>query len=388
MKACFVFIIVLSVASMPSKANAGFFSDLVTKVLGNNIQASEIESIDSKVNTHNSQTVPLLEASVNPDVKNIKDEPELMIVGDDALSANTGSYGTDSISKQYATSAEITTYTVKKGDTLEKIAKKFGVSKNTIVSSNDSVNNAKSPLSVGQVLTILPIDGVAYTVKKGDTVTGLAKRYNATSKDILEYNDLTKASDLQIGDTIVIPGGDAPKIVEKEKTPIKVADKKPSIASKESSVNEEERAVSVEIEIPSSNESPVVASSGFIWPVSAGVGRISQGLHDDNAVDLAAPKGTPIYAPKSGTVLIADGSGWNGGYGLYVVINFNGGGQMLLGHMSKVTAVAGEQVNQGDLIGYVGSTGKSTGNHIHLSSRGSKNPYGSLRVNNSSSDFN
>ena len=123
---------------------------------------------------------------------------------------------------------------------------------------------------------------------------------------------------------------------------------------------------------------------GYIWPFPLGDGRVSQGLHADNAMDFAAPKGTPIYAIKDGTVLIADGSGWNGGYGLYVVINFNDGAQALFGHMSKVIAKAGQAVKQGDIIGYVGSTGKSTGSHTHISYRsteGKPNPYRFLPKN-------
>ncbi|MES2930627.1 MAG: M23 family metallopeptidase [Patescibacteria group bacterium] len=383
-KVCFSLVIAIAIVGKPSQAYAGFFSDLVTKVLGQEIQAAEVPIIN-----HNSQTVPLLESSsVDPDVKNSIDvKPSTVtIVEDEALASDAGLMGTDTIEKQYVTSAEIKTYTVKKGDTLEKIAKEFGVSKNTLIQSNDSVNS-KGTIAVGQVLTILPIDGVAYTVKKGDTASSLAKTYNASVADILSYNALEKASDMQIGDTIVIPGGEKPVVAEKpaEKPKVKVPEDTIAITIP-TPVTDTTVGVSTGETEPKSTSTP--SSSGFIWPVTVGVGRISQRLHDDNAVDLAAPKGTPIYAPKDGTVLIADNSGYNGGYGLYVVVNFTDGGQMLFGHMSKVASTAGQKVSQGDVIGYVGTTGSSTGNHVHLSARGGiKNPYGFLRVNNTSADF-
>jgi murein DD-endopeptidase MepM/ murein hydrolase activator NlpD len=121
---------------------------------------------------------------------------------------------------------------------------------------------------------------------------------------------------------------------------------------------------------------------GFIWPFPKGVGRVLQGLHADQAYDFAAPKGTPIYAVYSGTVLISHPTGYNGGYGLYVVINFDDGRQAIFGHMSKVVAKVGQVVKKGDIIGYVGSTGKSTGPHLHLGFHGElRNPYIGLKVN-------
>lgn len=392
-KASFSLLLIISVVSLPAYAYAGFFSDLVTKVLGTEAQAGEIPVIEN-TNTviHNSQTLPLPESSINPDLKNIVEAPAVTIVSDEALLPSTNPLGTDSISKQYATSAEITTYTVKKGDTIEKIAKDFGISKNTLIKSNDSLTT-KGTLTVGQVLAILPIDGIAYTVKKGDTVSTLAVKYSATTKDILEYNDLEKASDLQVGDTIVIPGGEKPVAPEKpeKKEPVVEVKKAPE---KEIAVTTPTPVLpDVVLNIPTAVlTTPEVraesSTDGFIWPLPLSAGRVSQRLHDDNAMDIAAPKGTPIYAPKDGTVLIADGSGYNGGYGLYVVVNFNDGGQMLFGHMSKVASVGGQKVAQGDIIGYVGTTGSSTGNHIHVSARGGlKNPYSHLKVGNTSANY-
>ncbi len=359
-----------------TQVNAGFFSS-IGEIFGIGVQAEE-RSLDAR----NSQNIPLLEPSITPDLRSGAKVRDVVMLDGEALEANTNPMGTSDVEAQYISTQKIQIYKVVAGDTLDTISKKFGVSKNSLVSSNDSLP-LKGKLKVGQTIVILPVEGLVYEVKKGDTIEALARKYSTTSKEILKYNNMENASDLQIGDTIVLPG--AKKIVAKPaeiKAPsVKAPSEKPAEIS--APTQKEEKA-----EISASSSDAPAASSGYIWPLPLGAGRISQRLHDDNAVDIAAPKGTPIYAIKDGTVLIADDSGWNGGYGLYVVINFDDGGQALYGHMSKVATVAGTVVKQGDLIGYVGTTGLSTGNHVHLSLRGGlKNPYGYLKVNNTSSNF-
>lgn len=359
-----------------TQANAGFFSSL-GQILGIGAQAEE-RSLDS----HNSQNIPLMEPSITPELKLGANVRDVLLVDGEALEANTNPMGTSDVEAQYISTQKIQIYKVESGDTLDTISKKFGVSKNSLVSSNDSLP-LKGKLKVGQVIVILPVEGLVYEVKKGDTIEALARKYGTTAKDVLKYNNMESASDLQIGDTIVLPGAKKPiaKSAEIKAPSAKSPATKPADISAPSTQDEKE-----EISAPSS-DAPAT-SSGYIWPLPLGAGRISQRLHDDNAVDIAAPKGTPIYAIKDGTVLIADDSGWNGGYGLYVVINFDDGGQALYGHMSKVATTAGTVVKQGDLIGYVGTTGLSTGNHVHLSLRGGlKNPYGYLKVNNTSANF-
>ena len=101
---------------------------------------------------------------------------------------------------------------------------------------------------------------------------------------------------------------------------------------------------------------------------------MSQGIHGYNGVDVSAPSGTPIYAAAGGTIVVAKGGGgYNGGYGNYIVIDHGNGTQTLYAHMSSL-AVSGGSVSKGSLIGYVGSTGRSTGNHLHFEVRGAKNP--------------
>lgn len=354
---------------MPKQANAGFL-DFIGGALGINLQASAATPLTSEP-VKNSQTVALLESSINPDMKNIK-TPSInsTIVEDEALSTDS-LQGTDSDTNSYISSSDkITTYTVKSGDTIGEIATKFGISKNTILYANTNIKN--NVLKKGQTLIILPVDGISYTVKKGDTIASIAKAYKADSKDISEYNDISDKN-LQYGDKIIVPGG----IMVKKVIPVAA----PNVEKEQPKIQTPEK---IETQPEQNNTTPSISSGngitgGYIWPFPSGVGRVSQRLHDDNAYDFAAPRGTPIYAITDGTVLIADGSGYNGGYGLYVVMDFNDGGQAIFGHMSKVATFAGEVVKKGDIIGYVGSTGRSTGNHVHIGYRGGKaNPYRNL----------
>ena len=112
-------------------------------------------------------------------------------------------------------------------------------------------------------------------------------------------------------------------------------------------------------------------SSGFfVRPVS---GILTQSLHGDNAVDIGAPIGTPVYAAGDGVVLIARSGSWNGGYGNYVVIKHPNGVQTVYGHLSQILVSQGEEVGRGNLIGKVGNTGRSTGPHLHFEMRGMAN---------------
>src|SRR5690606_1590516 len=101
---------------------------------------------------------------------------------------------------------------------------------------------------------------------------------------------------------------------------------------------------------------------------------VTQGLHGYNGIDLGAPVGTGVYASAGGSVILAKSSGWNGGYGNYIIISHDNGTQTLYSHLSSVNVSLGQRVSQGDLIGAVGSTGKSTGPHLHFEVRGASNP--------------
>jgi len=262
-----------------------------------------------------------------------------------ALLPESGPSGTiaDVDSEPLKKKEQISVYVVREGDSLSQIAKMFDVSVNTIVWANDIGNGAI--IKEGQQLVILPVSGLEYTIRKGDTSAGIAKKYGGDSDEILEFNDIANASGLIAGDVIIIPGGKKAVVRYSARSSKKVA-----------------RGTNV----PSYN-------GYYIRPV--GGGRRSQGIHGYNAVDLPAPHGTPIVASASGRVIISKNSGWNGGYGKYIVIEHDNGTQTLYSHNNGNIVKRGQSVVQGQVIGYIGSTGRSTGPHVHFEVRGAKNPF-------------
>jgi murein DD-endopeptidase MepM/ murein hydrolase activator NlpD len=265
----------------------------------------------------------------------------------------------------------ITTYIVKSGDTLSGIASQFNISVNTIRWAND-LTTKTSKINIGDELVILPVTGLEYTVKKGDTLSGIAVKFDVSQSDILEYNDI-EASSIKVGMKIVLPN--AEPIVPKVATPTKSVTKtstsstKTIVATKssESSIKEEDK-----------NEDSST-NTKFINPIPGAI--LTQGIHDGNAVDFGAPIGTSVYATAEGTVLIAKSGGYNSGYGSYIVINHEGGAQTLYGHLSSVSVSPGDTVKQGDLIAKSGNTGRSTGPHLHYKEigTGARNTFGNYK---------
>lgn len=293
----------------------------------------------------NMQTLAVLSPAHNVDPAAATGGGDVTVVDDSALVPQEGPSGTlaDIVKPKNST---ISTYTVRQGDTLSGIAKLFDVSPSTILWANDLPTG--STLKVGQQLTILPVTGVKYTVKKGDTIVSIAKRFGADSVEVATFNAIDDST-LAVGTEIIIPDGEitAP------------APKKPAGGAP-------------------SRGSTAKGSAAQIGYYMAPIGHYvkTQGIHGYNGVDLAAPIGTPIYASAAGKVVVAKSGGYNGGYGSYVVIQHGNGSQTLYSHMSKVSAYVGEEVDRGQVVGAVGSTGKSTGAHLHFEIRnGIRNPF-------------
>ena len=319
----------------PLAAEASFFS-FVSHIFNSKNE----ETVKSTKN--NSQNMALLQATVNADPNSGKGGGDITIVGGTALLPETGPTGTMADIKENNFGDQINIYVVRQGDSLSQIAKMFGVSVNTIIWGNEIKGSTIIP---GQTLIILPVSGVKHTVKAGDTVRSIAAAYKGDVDEILQFNNLSLNSALSIGEVVIIPDGEV--------------------------------AVS-HITTPGAT-SNVHGTGGpsyvgyYARPVIGAVK--TQGLHGYNGIDLGAPVGTPIYASAAGDVLISRTSGWNGGYGQYVVISHLNGTQTLYAHMSQNVAFEGAKVFQGQLIGYVGATGKSTGPHLHFEVRGAKNPF-------------
>ena len=328
--------VLLIVLTTPVLAYIGFFSFI--SGLFTPVDASESFSVEQ-----NSQTMPLLQPAVNVDpVPLARGGGEISIVGGTALLSESGPNGSlADVGSDLNQHGRISVYVVHEGDTLSQIAKMYGVTTNTIAWNNDIQRGVIRP---GQTLVILPISGIQHTVKKGDTVASIAKLYKADADEVWQYNELSENAVLAVGTIIVVPDG--------ELSPVAT--------------------------------SPVTSNlRGAGGPEYAGYymrpllgGRKTQGLHGYNGVDIGGvARGAAVLASATGEVTIARAGGYNGGYGSYIVISHANGTQTLYAHLNNVDVYTGQQVVQGQVIGGVGSTGKSTGNHLHFEVRGARNPF-------------
>ncbi len=325
-------IAILVVFSVPFRAEASVFS-FISNLFSTPAEAQEIGP--------NSQTMPLLQATISPNLDASTTKDDISIVEGTSLSSNAQPFG----ESKNPNSDQISIYVVHPGDTIDMIAKMYGVSVNTIRWGNDISGNS---ISVGQKLVILPISGVSHTVKSGDTIQSIAKKYGGDVDEIKQYNNLAKDYKLAVGDVIVVPDG------EVSPTPVK----KPSSGSTKPAPG-----------YP-------VYEGYYMRPIIGGIR--TQGVHGHNGIDLASSYGANILASADGEVLISRNSGWNGGYGSYIVLKHNNGTQTLYAHMSGTAVSAGQTVKQGQIIGYMGKSGQVTGHtgvHLHFEIRGARNPF-------------
>ncbi len=243
-------------------------------------------------------------------------------------------------------------YVVASGDTLSTIASKFDVSTDTIRWQNKLGKNDQ--IKPGQTLEILPVTGVSHRVQKGDTIYSIAKKYGLESaQPIVDFpfnsfsNDETFA--LAIGQTIIVPDGNMPSAA-----PSFVARRTPDAGS-------------------------VTASGQFVWPTNGTITQRFFWYH--KGIDIANKAAPAVVAADAGEVIVA---GWpdSSGYGNRVMIDHGNGYITLYAHLSKIYVGTGQRVNRGDAIGQMGSTGRSTGTHLHFEIRtgsGNLNPLNFLK---------
>jgi murein DD-endopeptidase MepM/ murein hydrolase activator NlpD len=236
-------------------------------------------------------------------------------------------------------SNEITTYVVEPGDTIYGIAAGFGLAPETIMWANESIGNNPHFLSVGQELIILPVDGLYHQVGGGDTIEGIASTFRTDPANIINnpLNQLDPANPIIVpGQWLLVPGGTRPFIP---------------------------RTVTAYTgEIP---DDALAGTGAFNWPTT---GEIYQGYWSGHpAIDIASDVGDPVMAADAGYVIAA---GWdNTGYGYSVVIDHGNGFQTLYAHLQAYYVEAGQNISQGQQIGEVGTSGNSTGPHLHLEVR-------------------
>ena len=240
---------------------------------------------------------------------------------------------------------EVISHVVADGETLSSIADRYGLSVDTILWANNLT--AKSTLKPGQELQILPVNGVRHQVARGETIYTIAKKYgleDSQAQVIVDYpfneflNDET--FELAVGQYLVIPDGVPPRATGSTAAPARRVILTPDAGA-------------------------VTATGSFAWPAA---GMITQGYSFyHKAFDIANRGAGPILAADSGVVVAV---GWDpSGYGNRAIVDHGNGYSTLYGHMSVTQVVAGQRLNRGDVLGQMGSTGRSTGTHLHFEIR-------------------
>jgi len=274
------------------------------------------------------ESYPILSQS-NTNTASAQGPTESIIVGDNVFSTNISQKPRD----------EIITYTVQKGDTLSTIARKFGVSVETIQWENDITGEN---ISVGDELKILPVTGLAYKVGPGETIYTIAKKLDTEPQKIVDFpfNDFANPETFSLvtGQTLIVPDG-----IKPSEQPTYVRPRQPVYAQ---------------------GPAAAVSSAGFAWPVRGGLSQYPSWYH--MALDITADVGTPIVAANNGTVSSVITGTYDGGYGNNVYISA-GGVQTHYAHMAAVYVSPGQSVVAGKtVIGTVGLTGRTTGPHLHF----------------------
>jgi len=241
---------------------------------------------------------------------------------------------------------KVISYTVKNGDTVSSIAKQFGISTETITWENNM--SSANDLSVGQSLRILPVSGIAHMVRAGESIYSISTKYGlGSAQPIVDYpfntfrNDETFA--LNIGDAIIVPGGVKPEEL-------------PSIPSQPRYI----------ASVPTN-----FGSGGtFIWPAGGDITQERSWYH--SGIDIANSGAPDIAAAASGRVIATIREGW--GYGWHIIVD-HGTYQTLYAHLQRIDVSEGQDVGQGQVIGRMGNTGRSTGTHLHFEIRQSGTIY-------------
>ena len=245
-------------------------------------------------------------------------------------------------------------YEVLSGDAVFSIAQKFNISPETLLWSNYAVlRDDPHTLRIGQVLLIPPTNGIMYEWKEGDTLDTVAAEFKATADDILNWAgnklDLTNP-EIEPGTMVMIPGGQ--REFQQWVVPTYAVGRSGTTSLPDGCVI----------------SPPYYFGGGwFIWPADNHYLSGNDFWSGHLAIDIATATGAPIYASDAGVVVFA---GWNSnGYGNVVMIDHMNGYHTLYAHLNSINVSCGSNVGQGAVIGYAGSTGNSTGPHLHFEVR-------------------
>lgn len=253
---------------------------------------------------------------------------------------------------EYSSNPIIREYIVQEGDTLESIAQKFSISVETIAIANN-IKDLKQNPAANSTLSILPKNGIETNITDTQSLAQIASKYSVSEQVIRDYNNLQ--ADIAMGTNIIVPDAVVPN--EDKPFPTEpVAKPKPRLLPRRNNV---------------ARASNLPANDGyFAFPTTGNnYGRI----HSNNGVDISNSCGTPIYASADGVVTTSK-NGWNGGYGNYIKITHPNGVVTLYAHLSSRDVQVGANVTKGQYLGAMGTTGNSSGCHLHFEVRGARNP--------------
>lgn len=312
------------------------------------VSAASADAVDVKPSSYMDD--PAIDASAHIDYSYDGESYATTSVGS-AVASPTISTGSASIAARDKTE----NYVVQDGDTLGGISDRFGLSLSTVLWANGLT--FRSTINKGLSLVIPPVDGVMYTVKKGDTLNKIALSYGVDTEKVIATNKLASADDLHVGDDLLLPGGEPPApVVKKNTAPLASLFKDKSSGSSSTAGG-------------GSKWTPFVAPKGdgdtegtWVWPTDWHVITQKYGWKH-TGVDLDGDYNTRSYAASDGVVIY---SGWRNGYGNTVEINHGNGVVTRYGHHSKLYVKEGDVVKAGQLIAQTGSTGRSTGTHLHF----------------------
>ncbi len=247
---------------------------------------------------------------------------------------------------------DVSEHTVERGDSVFAISKAFSIKPDSLLWSNfDLLNGTPDSLRPGQELSIPPTDGILYTWKEGDTVDKVASTFKAKAADIINWPgnnvDLTNPT-FKAGDLIMVPGGKREYV---DWLPLVPLAKHSGTAGLNSSAC----------------SGGAVGGGGFVWPADNHFLSGNDYSDSHRGVDIAAGLGANIYAADSGVVVLAGGV--SNGYGNVIYIDHGNGYSTVYAHLSQINVSICQSVHRGQLIGLAGSTGNSTGSHLHFEIR-------------------
>ena len=269
---------------------------------------------------------------------------------------------------------KVKSYVVAQGDSLWSISNAQNIELDTLIGSNTFKTSAR--LRPGATLRIPNQDGIFYVMKKDETIEAVSKRYGVSMNKVRQVNVGIDVAALKTGMEIFLPGAKPVGLVENRVDNTKLAEAKKLNAKNSKSATKTEKLPEGEVAVKN--------HSGFRWPI---MGRITspfgwrqhpitkrRDFH--TGVDIKANRNDPIKAAGSGKIAY---SGWMGGYGKVIVIEHSNGQSTLYAHCSSLLAGKGANVTSGQLIAKVGTTGRSTGPHLHFEVRNGKSPVNPIK---------